>query len=217
MDGFIIVGRNRFGQVLYARPCLVCGKPAIAIKSIIKLGRGKFCSVACFAKGRRRRPFDARFWSKVDKNGPTPSHRPELGPCWEWQGGKVKGYGTFRVGKGHTKGAHVVAHCLANKVPILVGHSVCVLHKCDNKPCCNPAHLMTGTLADNVSDMMTKGRHRALVGELLPHTKLTAAKVIEIRRRRAAGETLQALADEFSVAHSSIGKVASRRSWRHVK
>jgi hypothetical protein len=40
-----------------------------------------------------------RFWKKVDKNGPVPAHRPELGPCWLWTGALVgRGY---RVGLGY--------------------------------------------------------------------------------------------------------------------
>ena len=23
-----------------------------------------------------------RFWAKVNKDGPVPEHRPDLGPCW---------------------------------------------------------------------------------------------------------------------------------------
>ena len=30
---------------------------------------------------------EERFWRKVDKNGPIPEHRPELGPCWVWTAG----------------------------------------------------------------------------------------------------------------------------------
>jgi len=39
-----------------------------------------------------------RFWAKVDKNGPVPAHRPELGPCWIWTAARFKrGYGKFGV------------------------------------------------------------------------------------------------------------------------
>ena len=42
---------------------------------------------------------EARFWSKVDRSGPLPVERPELGPCWLWRGSLDHGgYGWFRIG-----------------------------------------------------------------------------------------------------------------------
>ena len=41
-----------------------------------------------------RPTFPERFWPKVCKDGPVPSQRPELGPCWVWQAWtNNKGYG----------------------------------------------------------------------------------------------------------------------------
>jgi hypothetical protein len=43
---------------------------------------------------------EERFWSKVDKSGPVPIRRPELGPCWVWTGARnAGGYGLFVVGE----------------------------------------------------------------------------------------------------------------------
>jgi hypothetical protein len=33
-----------------------------------------------------------------------------------------------------------------------------VLHKCDNRPCCNPKHLFLGTNLDNIKDRVSKNR-----------------------------------------------------------
>jgi hypothetical protein len=64
-----------------------------------------------------------------------------------------------------------------------------ILHKCDNRTCCNPDHLFTGSHQDNLDDMISKVRHdfsHLRTGpwvERLPR-KLSAAQKLEITRMR---------------------------------
>lgn len=77
--------------------------------------------------------------------------------CWEIQGFRHKeGYGHMSY---RNKGvrAHKLMYMLAVG-PIPDG--ICVLHRCDNPPCCNPAHLWLGTRGDNIRDAAKKGRHQ---------------------------------------------------------
>lgn len=68
-----------------------------------------------------------------------------------------KGYGRVMIrDNGGTELSHRIAWILVNgPVP---PETPCVLHACDNPPCCNPAHLFLGTNDDNVADMVAKGR-----------------------------------------------------------
>ena len=92
-----------------------------------------------------------RFARGVDK---TPGHGPN-GDCWRWMGRPDRdGYGQIKVGK-RNKRAHRVAYELQYG-PISAGLFIC--HACDTRGCVNPAHLWPGTNADNMQDMVAKGR-----------------------------------------------------------
>jgi hypothetical protein len=109
--------------------------------------------------------------------------------------------------------AHRVAWELTNG-PIPSG--LCVLHRCDNPPCCNPAHLFLGTHADNMRDMESKGRGytRNRFGELNHNVKLTSEQVIYLRflyfaERRSQSE----IGKFFGVEHSTVGRIVNGKSW----
>jgi hypothetical protein len=80
--------------------------------------------------------------------------------CIEFTGACMpNGYGRIALGgQGGGVGlAHRVAWELANG-PIPEDLHVC--HRCDNPPCCNPAHLFLGTRSDNMRDSVSKRRDR---------------------------------------------------------
>ena len=79
-----------------------------------------------------------RFWSKVDKNGPAPAHRPDLGPCQLWTAGVGwKGYGRFWL-DGRARFAHRIAYEM-NVGPIPTGFELD--HLCRVRHCVNDSHL----------------------------------------------------------------------------
>lgn len=90
-----------------------------------------------------------RFWAKVDQRGPD--------ECWPWMAStNADGYGKFKI-DGTVQNASRVA--LEIHTGALLPHDQVGMHSCDNPPCCNPAHLSAGTQADNLADMVAKGRH----------------------------------------------------------
>jgi len=107
----------------------------------------------------RRAQLEQRFWPKVEKR----SHDQ----CWPWVA-KARtgiGYGAIHVSD-YTTHAHRVAWALRNG-PIPDG--LLIRHSCDNPVCCNPTHLVPGTQADNVRDMVERGR-------LVPRRTLAQAR-----------------------------------------
>lgn len=77
--------------------------------------------------------------------------------CWEWQRAVDPGTG---YGLNSWKGKNIQAHrSMWLAVHDSIPEGLWVLHKCDNRRCCNPDHLFLGTAQDNMADMCAKGRH----------------------------------------------------------
>lgn len=144
-----------------------------------------------------------RIWSLVDAKGPD--------DCWPWIETAEEGtYGRLSVG-GVVVAAHRVAYELSHG-PIPAGQVV--RHTCDNRPCCNPAHLVVGSQLDNMRDAVERGRLRR--GSQKWNAKLDEAKVREIHRLRAAGMLQADIAARFGVHATTVRHILSGRRWRHV-
>jgi hypothetical protein len=96
-----------------------------------------------------------------------------------------------------------------------------VRHDCDNRLCCNPAHLVEGTHLQNMADMRERGRSRK--GEPMPigqdarAAKLADEDVREIRSQRQRGAKLREIAEAFNVCTSSVSAICRGERWGHVQ
>jgi hypothetical protein len=97
--------------------------------------------------------------------------------CHEWIAALSHGYGAFTVwDKAQKKhivlGAHRIAWEIENgpipKASKYIG--AVIRHKCDNRSCVNPKHLLLGTHKDNVQDQIERNRFKA------PEKKLVCYK-----------------------------------------
>jgi hypothetical protein len=103
------------------------------------------------------RPDDTcRFWKSVDKI-------TSCSGCWLWTGRRNNSTGraVFRTRRNKKVTQHYAARWLIQQTRTLSPQER-VLHRCDNVSCVNPDHLFVGTQADNVRDMVQKGRSRLL-------------------------------------------------------
>jgi hypothetical protein len=172
------------------------------------------------------------FWSRVDKSDPD--------GCWPWLGAFDKdGYGFLNIKPTLVK-AHRAAWILSHG---MITSEEQVLHRCDNRSCCNPTHHFLGNNDLNVADMVSKGRqskgeknsaavksahdamkkrdpdlHRRLYGG--PHLgrKNCNAKLCDddVKLIRAMAGTHREVADSFKISRSVVAKIRRRELWRHI-
>jgi hypothetical protein len=155
-----------------------------------------------YIKGHHgRRDLAEKFWSKIEVR--------DEDECWEWKAStRTGGYGAFR-GEDGLVGAHRIAWEIANgeRVP----DDLVVRHKCDNRLCCNPAHLELGTHADNSRDMVE--RERSARGSRSGRSVLTEEDVLEVRRLLSRGEKISSIARNYGVAYNTIWEISIGTHW----
>ena len=107
-----------------------------------------------------------------------------------------------------------MAYCQAHG--LLPGdiEGVIIRHKCDNMACVNPDHLEPGSHADNMRDMVERGR--SAMGVRNSKAKLTPEQVAEIRRLFVPQSTEYgsvALGRMYGVSNSTINRIVRGLYW----
>lgn len=154
----------------------------------------------------------ARFWSKVDKNGPVPPHRPELGPCWIWTACiDANGYGRFGLREATGERAHRVS------IWISTGRRPTgfVCHHCDVRRCVRDDHIYLGDAASNHADMVERGRRVNHLGQDHGRAKLTNAQARYALSMRGV-KTQVALAAELGISQAGISRIHRGAGWSGV-
>lgn len=204
------VGRRRFCSMGCRRTsegrvtliCQWCGATFSRKASKVRSGRAAYCGKACADRGRLGLLVD-RLRDGIDASG---------GPdaCWPWKGAvHSRGYGKITVGQHNGRLLTETTHramwrTICGEIP----PGLFVLHRCDNRPCCNPRHLFLGTHRDNMRDMAIKGRAGG--------RRLTDRQVRELREQYRLGVPSSVLAREYGLAVSTVGHIVDGRSYRYV-
>jgi DNA invertase Pin-like site-specific DNA recombinase len=92
-----------------------------------------------------------------------------------------------------------------------------VCHRCDVPQCVNPDHLFLGTQADNMADMVRKGRASRLKGQRNGRAKINDDQAREVRdllhlKAFSASE----IARSYRVSTSTIGRIKSGETFTAV-
>ena len=139
------------------------------------------------------------------------------GGCWLWSAA------TSDFGHGVTSyaGQPIRAHRRAYerwRGPIPAELKVC--HHCDVPQCVNPDHLFLGTQADNLADMVRKGRwgeSRTLRGAANGNSRLTEAEALQIIADVAAGRSKTEVANDNGITRTAVYLIVKGQNWSHLQ
>jgi hypothetical protein len=127
--------------------------------------------------------------------------------CWEWQGERnEKGYGRVVIGGRKYYVHRVVASMASGRA---LGMDEVARHICDNPPCCNPHHLVPGTVRQNVQDAIDRG----LYDRRQPRGRLTEAEVLHIKLCLAQGQSACSIAARLGKPETTIRNIRNGATW----
>ena len=146
-----------------------------------------------------------RFWDGVAIGEPT--------ECWPWKRCYRNGYGAAKV-DGRVHSAHRVAFVLTNGEPEA---DKLITHTCDNRSCCNPAHLKAGTPEENNREARDRSRIDRPHGEQCYNAVLNEQLVTQIWLHRKEGLGARRISKLIPIKEKAISDVLVGRCWNHLR
>lgn len=140
--------------------------------------------------------------------------------CWEWKASLGnQGYGNWGFGKQGT--AHRATYKLFNgEIP----DGQWILHRCNNRKCCNPSHLYAGTPTDNHADRIKAGTNSPppnFYGKDVRNgykcSNLSEDDIRLIRHLRAKGVKGTVVGKRFGLSIYVVSRIYRRTSYTWVK
>ena len=137
--------------------------------------------------------------------------------CWPWKGTRDRdGYGKVWCEGRTWRATHLAMTVAGRPVP----EGMWALHRCDNPPCVNPAHLFAGTHRDNMIDAASKGRcaspsPQARAASRATKAKFTDSQVLEMRAMWDSGLFATAIARKFGADNRTVW-YCLHTGWKHL-
>ncbi len=153
------------------------------------------------------------FLAKVDRKGEE--------ECWPWKATRSnRNYGVVKFAGIQFIASRVALYLATRKLGEVA------MHRCDNPPCCNPAHLTWATNAENQIDCGRKGRRARgqahgkhtrpesrAAGERNGNAQLTDEQAAEIRKSYSPGLS-RTIGERYGVSASVAWCIGTGRTYR---
>jgi hypothetical protein len=153
-----------------------------------------------------------KFLSLAEKIAAYTPRKPLRG-CWIWTGPQHHGYAEVSHNKKQETAQRATWRVINGSIP----KNRIIGRKCLNKLCVRPDHLYLGRRLDAARRRRDAGRDADKRGELNGRAKLTAARVLRMRRLATNKRgSIAAIAKRFGLPHSSARQAINGNTWRHL-